>query len=562
MNEWWSKEASSLFPLPSTKDLQTSLNINFGLSKHNDDFNSNYFFNNLLLNDLVFNELKTINTSEEKRKINEKYKKKIKKINENNEMDIKTKNIKIKTANTKEMKDITNINRVTKSLKFQIYPNDKQKTILNNWFGECSKVYNFCVEKYNNTKKYFKYMSVKDKVKIFSDLYKNKRKNTPYDILTDEVRIFFSNLKSCVTNKKNGNIKHYELKTKNTSKSQSIFIPKTSFKSDGFYISHLGKMKGIDKLNISLSNINDSRLIIDKKNKKYYLCVPYQEQIKDKKDKIRVVSIDEGEKIFLTYFSEIGYGYIGKDIRKKILPIEEKIRRYQRILSNKENDCKVINGKVLREEKLEKIKKKYLKKGKKFERNKLRVNSNLRNRRHIKNKINKCYKKIKNLVKELHNKTALYLVKNYERILLPKFETRQMVKNKKYTKEYFNNVLEKKGEEECKKEIREVYKKRRLNGRVKFVLNMSSHYKFKLHLLNKCKEYGSELIEVTEEYTSKTCTNCGIQSNTYSKERIKKCKCNYEINRDVNGARNIMIKNIKKVAIPWGTIHPKERNES
>jgi putative transposase len=405
-------------------------------------------------------------------------------------------------------------------------------------------------------------MSVKDKVKIFSDLYKNKRKNTPYDILTDEVRIFFSNLKSCVTNKKNGNIKHYELKTKNTSKSQSIFIPKTSFKSDGFYISHLGKMKGIDKLNISLSNINDSRLIIDKKNKKYYLCVPYQEQIKDKKDKIRVVSIDEGEKIFLTYFSEIGYGYIGKDIRKKILPIEEKIRRYQRILSNKENDCKVINGKVLREEKLEKIKKKYLKKGKKFERNKLRVNSNLRNRRHIKNKINKCYKKIKNLVKELHNKTALYLVKNYERILLPKFETQQMVKNKKYTKEYFNNVLEKKGEEECKKEIREVYKKRRLNGRVKFVLNMSSHYKFKLHLLNKCKEYGSELIEVTEEYTSKTCTNCGIQSNTYSKERIKKCKCNYEINRDINGARNIMIKNIKKVAIPWGTIHPKERNES
>ena len=562
MNEWWSKEVSSLFPLPSTKDLQTSLNINFGLSKHNDDYNSNYFFNNLLLNDLVFNELKTIDTSEEKRKINEKYKKKIKKINENNEMDIKTKNIKIKTANTKEMKDITNINRVTKSLKFQIYPNDKQKTILNNWFSECSKVYNFCVEKYNNTKKYFKYMSVKDKVKIFSDLYKNKSKNTPYDILTDEVRIFFSNLKSCVTNKKNGNIKHYELKTKNTSKSQSIFIPKTSFKSDGFYMSHLGKMKGIDKLNISLSNINDSRLIIDKKNKKYYLCVPYQEQIKDKKNKIRVVSIDEGEKIFLTYFSEIGYGYIGKDIRKKILPIEEKIRRYQRILSNKENDCKVINGKVLREEKLEKIKKKYFKKGKKFERNKLRVNSNLRNRRHIKNKINKCYKKIKNLVKELHNKTALYLVKNYERILLPKFETQQMVKNKKYTKEYFNNVLEKKGEEECKKEIREVYKKRRLNGRVKFVLNMSSHYKFKLHLLNKCKEYGSELIEVTEEYTSKTCTNCGIQSNTYSKERIKKCKCNYEINRDVNGARNIMIKNIKKVAIPWGTIHPKERNES
>ena len=69
-----------------------------------------------------------------------------------------------------------------------------------------------------------------------------------------------------------------------------------------------------------------------------------------------------------------------------------------------------------------------------------------------------------------------------------------------------------------------------------------------MHLSNKCREYGSELIEVTEEYTSKTCTNCGVQSENYN-NRIKKCNCGYKINRDINGARNILIKNIKKVVI-------------
>ena len=79
-----------------------------------------------------------------------------------------------------------------------------------------------------------------------------------------------------------------------------------------------------------------------------------------------------------------------------------------------------------------------------------------------------------------------------------------------------------------------------------------------MHLLNKCKEYGSELIEVTEEYTSKTCTNCGIQSMNYSKDRIKECNCGCKMDRDINGARNILIKNIKKVVRPWDTIHPEE----
>ena len=123
-----------------------------------------------------------------------------------------------------------------------------------------------------------------------------------------------------------------------------------------------------------------------------------------------------------------------------------------------------------------------------------------------------------------------------------------MVRNKYYTKDYFNKIKEEKGEEECKKELKKMTKKRRLNGRVKFVLNMESHYKFKQHILNKSKEYGCDLIEVTEEYTSKTCTNCGKQSENYN-NREKSCKhCKYKINRYVCGSRNILIKNLDKIS--------------
>lgn len=553
MSEWWTNEISSFFPIPSDNDINTNLNINFGLNKHNNDYNSNYFFKDLVFNNLIFNKLNEININKEENNINENYNNQIDKINLNDKYDNKTKQIKIKTLTTKKNKVIDNIDSITKTFKFEIYPNNKQKIILNNWFVECNIIYDYCIKMYNKDRQYFNKMDRSDKIKIFNDIYGNNIKNAPYDMLSDEVRIFFSNLKSCNTNLKNGNIKYYELKSKDISKSQSIFLPKTCIKNNGFYLNHLNKMKGMEKLKIDLSNINDSRLIFDRQNKKYFLCIPYQEKIKSKLNKQRVVSIDEGEKIFLSYYSEIGYGHIGKDIRNKILPIEKKIRRCQRILSNKKNDNKEVNGKILREYKLKKIK----------EKNKNKVYSNMRNNSilinkiHIKKKIRRYYKKIKNIVKELHNKTALYLVKNYDRILLPKFETQNMLRNNRSYK-YFNKLNIKKEDISDKKEKKMIYKRRRLNKRVKFVLNSCSHYKFKMHLLNKCKEYGSELIEVTEEYTSKTCTVCGTHGVNYSKERIKQCECGYRIDRDVNGSRNIMIKNIKKVVKPWATMQPEE----
>jgi putative transposase len=117
---------------------------------------------------------------------------------------------------------------------------------------------------------------------------------------------------------------------------------------------------------------------------------------------------------------------------------------------------------------------------------------------------------------------------------------------KSFGKKYIKNKLEelkKVSEEEKKKEITKMYKQKRLSKRVKFVLNQLRHYKFKQHLANKCNEYGCELKIVTEEYTSQCCSRCGILSDKYI-NRLKTClSCNLSIDRDLNGSRNILIKN-------------------
>ena len=47
----------------------------------------------------------------------------------------------------------------------------------------------------------------------------------------------------------------------------------------------------------------------------------------------------------------------------------------------------------------------------------------------------------------------------------------------------------------------------------------------------------------TEEYTSKTCTNCGVIKDDLNGNSVYKCNnCKMTLDRDINGARNIYIK--------------------
>ena len=125
------------------------------------------------------------------------------------------------------------------------------------------------------------------------------------------------------------------------------------------------------------------------------------------------------------------------------------------------------------------------------------------------------YIKIKNLIDNLHFKTIKYLTDNYKTIIIPIFESQEIVKiNKSKT---FRSTL----------------------------LSLQ-HFTFRQRLLDKSKISKCDVIVCTEEYTSKTCGNCGnIKNNLGSKEIYNCDKCGISIDRDINGARNILIKQLK-----------------
>lgn len=413
-------------------------------------------------------------------------------------------------------KDINNSDKIIKSYKYELDFTKQQKDILNIWFSECDKVYNKCVELYNKTSN-FNLNYKKTKLDIFKIIYGNNKKSAPYDTLTDEVRIFCSNIKSCLTNLMNKNIKHYTITERNIKNQQSIFISKNAITKNGIFSSILGKIKNFNKIDTT-KIATDCRLLYNKKFNKYYLCIPEYQNRKLLFNRKPVIALDPGEKNFMSYYSLSEYGKMGIDMRKPILKLRNKISILQRAMKKKINKNK----------------------------------KKLKNKLKIKRKIQKKYNKIKNIVKELHNQTALYLCKNYDKILLPKFETKKMVYNKdertKKIKENMEKIKqESKSTNEIKEKINEYRKRRKMNRKTAFVLNQLSHYRFKQHILNKSQEYGCQVIIVEEEYTSQACGNCGQLSKKY-KDRIKECEnCKHKIDRDINGARNILIKNHKEV---------------
>lgn len=123
--------------------------------------------------------------------------------------------------------------------------------------------------------------------------------------------------------------------------------------------------------------------------------------------------------------------------------------------------------------------------------------------------------KIKHLRDEVHWKTINWLVTNFKNVLIPEFSVSNMV-----TK---NN--------------RKLHKKT-----VRQMLSWS-HYLFRKRLIQKAIVTGTNIWVTNESYTSKTCTNCGFEHTKLGGSKVFKCpNCNVIIDRDYNGARNILLR--------------------
>jgi len=136
-------------------------------------------------------------------------------------------------------------------------------------------------------------------------------------------------------------------------------------------------------------------------------------------------------------------------------------------------------------------------------------------KRNLKHRIAIRREKLKNRVHDIHTRVAKHLVTNYETVLIPDMGTSHMVK--------------------------------RMSGKTnRRTLLGWSHYQFIQRLTYYGQKHRCNVQVVTEEYTSKTCGSCGSLHPNLGNGDMYCCKkCGTCIDRDTNGARNILLKNME-----------------
>lgn len=299
---------------------------------------------------------------------------------------------------------------------------------------------------------------------------------TPKDIRAGAIRDIEKNFKSAFSLLKTNQIRHFKMSYCRKKDTPSIEIPKSALKWDSDKISismYPSYMK--ESLKISKRQNKKDKTVLDfdcrlmVKNNQWYLVVPMKIKQKKSNAKSESCSLDPGVRTFQTIYSQ-----------EEILKVKVDANLLRRL------QVKVDHFRSLRAKKM------------------------IKNHR-WKRKERKIYQRLNDSIDDMHYKTCRSITNKYRTIILPYFESQEMVRG---------------------------------NGRKRTHRDMlqMKHYLFQTRLKQKCKERGNILILCTEEYTSKTCGHCGKIKKIGGKEVFDCDSCKIKIDRDVNGARNILLK--------------------
>jgi putative transposase len=228
-----------------------------------------------------------------------------------------------------------------------------------------------------------------------------------------------------------------------------------------------------------------TQLVYDKKRWFAVFPVEFTPQLSDKQT---MIALDPGVRSFLTGFDGERFIDIGNNDIAKIYRL-----------------CRYIDGLI-------------------SQKSKLKGRSNKRQRQKTQAKIDSLFIRVRNLIDECHRKVAKWLTSEYRLIFLPTFETSQMV-------------------------AKTGNKKRKINSKTVRQMLRWSHFRFKQTLKFQALKRGATVVDVTEEYTSKTCTKCGhIHVKLGSSKKFKCPKCGHKLPRDWNGALGIFLKALRDIA--------------
>lgn len=280
-----------------------------------------------------------------------------------------------------------------KCKQIQFFPTSFQASVIDEWIELYRRMMNKTIKFYRT--------SFYNKEKI-STSFRNIRSNhliNDKQLLMDEIthnnidiyshsldyaiKDVCTNVKSILSNLKNGHINHFNLRyIKKRKPIQLVKIEQTGFHITDNQI--ISKKMGTLKSELVTMNI-DSDVTIIRKNNRYFILIPIEINPKGPSNAFnKIIGLDMGIRTYLTGFSQDDILEIGNNLQSELTKRLKKIDK--------------INKEIIEEKKKRKAERK-------------------RNR------------KIQNQVDDMHWKSINYLTNNYDGIILGKLSTKSIVKN-------------------------------------------------------------------------------------------------------------------------------------
>jgi putative transposase len=295
--------------------------------------------------------------------------------------------------------------------------------------------------------------------------------DVPFQIKGNAVKLGHQSFWATLKAHKKGRI-YFNFKSRKEPE-QSCYIPKSAIKATGIYPRISGK--GLRYSESLPEVIKDSRLLWRYGN--WWLAIPTVKRLTSSENQARsIVALDPGIRTFISFYSPHYSGKIGEEAHSYLFKYYIALDK----LISKRDKC-----------------------------------GNKRKKRRFNKAIKRLRQHINNLITEMHWKTANFLCQTFDVILMPTFETSQMV----------------------------IRSKRKIRSKTVRSMMGFQFYQFTQRLKWIGLKLGKKIVAVTEEYTSKTHPQTGVINSTLGGAKTIKL-LDGSADRDIVGAFNILLKSL------------------
>ena len=384
-------------------------------------------------------------------------------------------------------------NELTRIRRVQVFPTKEQEVVLDKWNDACRYTYNECVGLLNKVgsiptrKGWFQWL--RDRFVTNKNIEGTRRwlLDTPKHIREGAVKDFIAAYKAALSNKKNGNIQKFRMGfRKKSGGAMSIRIQR-----DTSSLKIDGD--GVHFYKNSLRGPLRTRQAIDKQ-------ITHDCEILKSNGKFYLsIPTDcvKGEKVVtISNYCSIDpgvrtFGSVWSPDGVSELGPGFATELYPRLLS------------------MDKL------------RSDIEIEKDHRKRSRKKQAFDRLSSRFQSILKDFHYRVAHHLCSTYDNIVIPVFGSKHMSRRSD----------------------------RRLRTKTVRHMMCLGHAKFREILTQTAERMGKNVFAVGEEYTTKTCCNCGVLHETLGGNKTFACKsCGFTADRDIHAAFNIFLKFLKETS--------------